>query len=124
MSLETLAQQVNGNEGMVRRGRFLSTRFVVGIGDTDWLIEIANGRVASVTPGPHLMESWDFSIRASEADWQAFWQKQPRPGHHDIFAMTKSGAAIIEGDLQPLMANLRYLKELLEIPRLTKGEKR
>jgi hypothetical protein len=120
MTLESLAQLVNANDALVRRGRFLSTRFVVGVGDTDWLIQISNGRVASATPGPHLMESWDFSIRASEADWRAFWQKHPRPGHHDIFAMTKSGAATIEGDLRPLMANLRYVKEVLEAPRAAK----
>ncbi len=123
MSLEKLETQVNGNDALVRRGRFFSGRFVVGVGETDWLIEIANGRVAAATPGPHLMESWDFSIRASEADWQAFWRKHPRPGYHDVFAMTKSGAARIEGDLQPLMANLRYVKEVLAAPRAANGER-
>jgi hypothetical protein len=41
----------------------------------------------------------------------------PRPGYHDLFALTRFGRARIEGDLQPLMANLRYIKEVLEVPR-------
>ena len=41
----------------------------------------------------------------------------PRPGFHDLFAMTKSGRASIDGNLQPLMANLRYFKEVLAAPR-------
>ena len=65
------------------------------------------------------MLSWRFSIRASVETWEAFWQPVPSPGYHDLFAMTKSGDAIIEGDIQPLMANLRYVKEVLETLRET-----
>jgi hypothetical protein len=41
----------------------------------------------------------------------------PAPGYHDIFAMTKGGRARVEGNLQPLMANLRFIKDLLAAPR-------
>ena len=112
--LDSLPALVNANEPLVRRGRFFSCTFVVGIGTTDWLIKISDGRVASVSSGPHLMQSWKFAIRAPEEAWGAFWEPEPRPGFHDIFAMTKSGTAVIEGDLHLLMANLRYVKEVLE----------
>ena len=112
--LDHLPDLVNANEPLVRRGRFFSCTFLVGIDATDWLIKISNGRVASATSGPHLMKSWQFSIRAPEDAWVAFWKPEPRPGFHDIFAMTKSGTAVIAGDLHPLMANLRYVKEVLE----------
>jgi hypothetical protein len=42
----------------------------------------------------------------------------PEPGYHDVIAMTRLGVARLEGDLQPLMANLRYVKEVLESPRV------
>ncbi len=96
--LDHLPDLVNANEPLVRRGRFFSCTFLVGIGATDWLIKISNGRVASATSGPHLMQSWQFSIRAPEDAWVAFWKPEPRPGFHDIFAMTKSGTAVIAGD--------------------------
>jgi|TARA_Y100001001_G_scaffold154839_1_gene170012 hypothetical protein len=36
--------------------------------------------------------------------------------------MEKIGEATIEGDLYPLMSNLRYIKELIALPRDMKGE--
>ena len=44
---------------------------------------------------------------------RGFRQPVPKPNYHDIFAMCKQGTASIEGNIQPLMANLRYFKELL-----------
>lgn len=117
MTLAGLADIVNANDALVRRGRHLTTGFIVGIGDTDWLIEIDHGRVTAVTPDPSLMTSVQFTIRAQDSVWEAFWQHLPRPGFHDVFAMTKSGAMAIEGDFHPFMANLRYFKELLAAPR-------
>jgi hypothetical protein len=41
----------------------------------------------------------------------------PPPGWHDLFALSKKGVMVLEGDLQPLMANLQYVKDLLALPR-------
>ena len=41
----------------------------------------------------------------------------PDPGWHDLFALTKRGAASMEGDLRPLLQNLQYFKDLLALPR-------
>ena len=41
----------------------------------------------------------------------------PAPGYHDLFAMTKAGHAKVEGDLRPLMQNLRFIKDVLAAPR-------
>ena len=49
--------------------------------------------------------------------FRRFWQPVPVPGYHDILAMTRFGHAKIEGDLQPLLANLRYVKDVLAAPR-------
>lgn len=117
MTFENLAELVNGNESLVRRGRYLTTNFVVGVGDTDWLISIENGRVSDAVSPPPLMTSSRFVIRASASAWEAFWEHMPAPGFHDIFAMTKSGHMTIEGDLHPLMANLQYVKDVLASPR-------
>ena len=112
--LDALPQLVNENAALVRRGNLLSIKFLIGLGETDWLVETDCGRITGVDAGPHLMKTWCFSIRASVATWKAFWKPVPAPGYHDIFAMTKSGNAVIEGDIYPLMANLRYVKEVLE----------
>lgn len=108
---------VNGNMALVRRGRTLDETFLVGAGDIPVYVTIREGEVAEVARGPVLMRSWRFAIRAGAEAWGRFWQPVPEPGFHDILAMTRFGHATIEGDLQPLMAHLRYVKEVLEAPR-------
>ncbi|HET9490000.1 MAG TPA: hypothetical protein VFR64_09650 [Methylomirabilota bacterium] len=115
--LEGLAELVNGNEALVRRGRYLTTTFLVETGDTAWLVTVIEGRIARLERGPFLMRQWRFAVRASAEAWRRFWESVPAPGYHDLFAMAKLGQARIEGDLQPLMANLRYVKEVLAAPR-------
>jgi pimeloyl-ACP methyl ester carboxylesterase len=115
--IERIADLVNADANLVRRGRFLSTTFLVEIGDKGYLIKIIEGRVVSVTPGPFVTPNYSFALRASADEWEIFWQKLPPPGHHDIFALFKRGKLVIEGDLQPFMANLLYLKDVLAAPR-------
>ena len=80
-------------------------------------VSVVEGRIASVTRGPAAARPWRFAIRANAEAWREFWLPVPRPGYHDLFALTRFGRARIEGDLLPLMANLRYVKEVLESPR-------
>ncbi|HEY7365236.1 MAG TPA: hypothetical protein VIE37_14120 [Methylomirabilota bacterium] len=115
--LERLAELVNSDEALVRRGRYLSTTFLVETGDTAWLVTVIEGRVARLERGPFLMRQWSFAVRAPADAWRRFWAPLPAPGYHDLFAMAKAGHARIEGDLLPLMANLRYVKGVLEAPR-------
>jgi hypothetical protein len=117
LELERLAELVNRDEALVRRGRYLSTTFLVQTGETSWLITVIEGRIARLERGPFLMRQWSFAVRASVEAWQRFWELVPEPGYHDVFAMAKLGHARIEGDLLPLMANLRYVKDVLEAPR-------
>ena len=53
------------DEALVRRGRFLTTTFLLEVGQTAWLIAIFEGRVVSVTPGPFVMPSSSFALRAA-----------------------------------------------------------
>jgi len=115
--IDRLPGLVNSDEALVRRGRFLTCAFLVGVGDTAYLVSVEQGRIATVTPGPESARQWRFAIRASAEAWREFWQAVPRAGYHDLFALTRFGRARIEGDLLPLMANLRYVKEVLETPR-------
>jgi len=115
--LDQLADLVNADAGLVRRGRYLSTTFLVETGSIAWLVSVHEGRVTRVERGPFLMRAWSFAVRASEDAWRRFWEPVPAAGWHDLFAMTKGGHASVEGDLRPLMANLRYVKDVLAKPR-------
>lgn len=114
---ERLPELVNGDAGLVRRGRLLTTTFLVESGATAFLVHVVEGRIARVERGPFLLRSWSFAVRASAEAWARFWEPVPAPGWHDLFAMKKRGEARVEGDLHPLMAHLRYVKDVLAAPR-------
>ena len=114
--IERLPELVNADPALVRRGRFMREEFLLAVGDQPWRVTVDAGTVA-VTAGPRLLRSWRFALSASAEAWAEHWRRHPRPGFHDIFAMAKRGEARIEGDLLPLMQNLRYVKEVLAAPR-------
>ena len=107
----------NGDADLVRRGAWIDLSFQVGLGTVPYYVTVVGGRINAFERGPFLMRAWRFQVRASAEAWAQFWQPMPAPGWHDLFALTKRGAARIEGDLHPLMANLHYVKDLLAAPR-------
>src|SRR5262245_31272873 len=119
--IERIPDLVNADEDLVRRGRFLSTTFLIEVGDKGYLVKIIEGRVVSITPGPFVTPNYSFALRAPRDEWELFWTALPPPGHHDIFALFKRGKLVIEGDLHPLMANLLYIKDVLASPRKLAG---
>ena len=106
---------------LIARGRDLNVECLLGPKNRPLHVTFAAGRIVDVTPGPALMRSWRFSYRASPAAWIEFWKSPPRPGWHDLLALTKSGEAILEGDLLPFMTHLQYLKDVLALPRANAG---
>jgi hypothetical protein len=121
---EQLPRLVNEDADLVRRGAWLDLQFQVGLGAVPYHLAIAGGRITSLDRGPILMRCSRFQISATTEAWRRFWQPVPEPGWHDLLALTKRGAARFDGDLQPLLANLQYFKDVLAAPRRLSGEGR
>lgn len=115
--IEKLPELVNSDEVLVRRGRYLSVDFMIEVGERQYIVRVREGRIAGVDSGPFVMPSWTFAVRGSAEAWERFWEPVPAPGWNDIFALRKDGRMTLDGDLQPLMANLLYIKEVLAAPR-------
>jgi len=111
--LEALKERVNEDAGLVRRGRYLTTTFLLQSGETSWLVSIFEGRVVSVVRGPFVMPSSAFALRGAEAEWAKFFLAKPPPGSNDLMALIRRKALKAEGDLKVFMAHLRYFKEAL-----------
>jgi hypothetical protein len=111
-----------GDPDLIRRGAFFDARFQVGIGAIQFDVVIGAGRITSLERGPFVMRPWRFAVRGTAEAWGRLWQPVPEPGWHDLLALVKRGCASVEGDLQPLMANLQYVKDLLALPRRIAGE--
>ncbi len=102
---------------LIVRGRYLDCECLMGPMDHPFHATIRAGRIVDLTPAPVLMRSWRFSYRAPSAAWAEYWQPAPRPGGHDLLALPKREAAVLEGDLHPFMAHLPYFKDMLARPR-------
>ena len=106
---------------LLERGRFLDVDCLLGSTEQAFHVAIRGGRITDLTPAPVLMRSWRFAYRATPQAWSAFWVPMPRAGWHDLLSLTKRGEAVLEGDIQPFIANLQYFKDLLALPRLSGG---
>ena len=115
--LEKIADLVNADANLVRRGRFVDTSFLIAVDEAYTLIRIQDGRVAKVTQGPFITPDYSFSLRAPRDVWEKFWQPLPPRGFTDVFALIKQKLMRVEGDMHPFMANLLYFKDLLAAPR-------
>jgi hypothetical protein len=103
---------------LIFRGRTLDCECLLGPVGHPFHVSIRGGSIVDLTPAPVLMRSWRFSYRASPAAWAEYWKPVPRPGWHDLLALTKREEATLEGDLHPFMAHLQYFKDVLALPRL------
>jgi hypothetical protein len=112
-----LPQLMIADADLLRRGRWLSVACRVDIGDEPFYLSIRDGALAALDRGAALMRSTVFSFRATDEAWTNYWHPIPPPGWHDLFALTKRGAASIDGDLRPFLQNLQYFKDLLALPR-------
>jgi len=121
--IEGLAESVNRDAALVRRGRYVDTTFLLDLGESVHLVRIVAGRIMAVTPAPPLMPEFSFALRASRETWVRFWQPKPAPGYTDLFALQRRRLLRIEGDLHPFMANLFYFKGVLAAPRALGGRR-
>lgn len=118
---EALPRLVDGDPDLQRRGRFLDCEFTIGVGKTPLHVTVRSGKVVSVARGPFLLRPATFALEADGAAWLEFLAPMPRPGAHDIFALSKAGRLKISGNLVPLMGNLQYVKDVLAAPRAIVG---
>jgi hypothetical protein len=109
------------NAALMLRGRWLTCECLLGPIERPFHVSIRAGAIIDMTPAPILMRSWRFAYRASFAAWAEYWQPAPRPGWHDLLALTKRKEAVLEGDLHPFMTHLQYFKDLLALPRSHAG---
>jgi hypothetical protein len=115
--IETISKRVNADTGLIRRGRFVTTAFVIAVGNTYHTVRIENGRVEKIISEPFLGSDHTFMLWAPQEVWAKFWQPVPPPGFNDIFALTKQNLMRIEGNLYQFMSNLLYFKDVIAAPR-------
>ncbi len=97
--------------------RLFSADILVQFADVPVIVRVRDGSVTEIVEHRVPLQSSDFSIKGSSEGWTKFWQSMPPAGWHDIFALSKRKEFAIEGNLQPLMAHLQYVKDLMACAR-------
>ena len=114
---DAMRSRVNTDPHLVWRGRTLHADCLVQIGTTAFLLRIDAGNVRECLSHLPLLCPWTFAVRGTAQAWERFWENPPPPGWHDLFALAKRGEMSFEGNLQPFMAHLQYMKDVLALPR-------
>jgi hypothetical protein len=112
-----LLQRFRARAASFSKSRLFSADILVQFADVPVIVRVRDGRVTELVEHRVPLQSSDFSIKGTAEGWTKFWQAAPPPGWHDIFALNKRREFSIEGNLQPLMAHLQYVKDLLACPR-------
>ena len=118
--VERWARQVNEDRRLPVIGRFFSGHFVLGIDDTDYLIEVSKGKIQKIAEGLAPNDfGFEFALRASSVTWGKFAQEIPPPMFNDIWAMAHPlhRHLRIDGNATPFWQNLRALTHMLSLMR-------
>lgn len=118
--VERWARQVNEDRRLPVIGRFFTGRFVLGIDDTEYLIEVSKGKIQKIAEGLAPNDfGFEFALRASSVTWGKFAQEIPPPMFNDIWAMAHPlhRHLRIDGNATPFWQNLRALTHMLSLMR-------
>ena len=111
--INELKELVNRNAALTRRGKWVNLSFIFGIGNDDYLINVAKGKIEEVRKRTLPTECGEFSIRATKNAWQEHWQHMPKRDYHDIWSMLPKKLITLDGNLIPLIQNLQFFKDLI-----------
>lgn len=118
--VERWARCVNEDRILPVIGRFFSNRFVLGIDEIEYLIEVRSGKIQRIAEGlaPNDM-GYDFGLKAPSSAWAKFSQEIPPPMFNDIWAMAHPlhRQLLIVGNTLPFWQNLRALTRMLSLMR-------
>ncbi len=120
---EEMAAGIEARPHLLRLGALFSETVLIEVDGNEYYLAFEKGHLASVTTGPSKKTPWRFALVTDAEALETFWQPVPPPGFHDIFAMAKIGRMKMLGDMLALVKSLRFVKEVLAIPRTAQEEK-
>lgn len=115
--LDMMAAGLAERPDLVRLGRLFSETVLLRIDAAEYYLEFDRGVLAQVRRGPSKKIPYRFGLITDADAMTRFWQPLPEPGFHDLFGLVKIGRAEIVGDILVLVKNLRFIKEVLALPR-------
>ena len=109
--MDRYREVVNADGPFRNVGKFCDVRFLLGIGESEYLVVVERGRLVSITlSGAFDFDAnWSFALRGPEDSWAKFAQEVPPPTYTDVVFMTFNSRIKLEGDLLVFWQNIRAL---------------
>jgi hypothetical protein len=117
--MERYRQTVNSDGPFRNIGKHFDTRFLLGIGDVEYLMVLEHGRLIAIRP-LHALDfdtNWAFALRGPEESWRKFARKVPPPTFTDVVFMSFHKWIRLEGNLLTFWQNIRALLWMFELMR-------
>lgn len=108
---------LNSDSEFRLKSRKWDGRFKVVRGDNVIVIQMHEGAVERIEVNPNLFTHSDFSISATEADWDKLLEKHPAPFYQDIYSAWLHHGFSVDGDLEQFFAFHMALRRLQQILR-------
>ncbi len=118
--VERWARTVNDDRILPVVGRFFTAKFVLGVDDAQYLVDVDGGKIKRIAEGLAPNDfGYDFGLKAPSSAWAKFSQQIPPPMFNDIWAMAHPlhKQLIIEGNTLKFWQNLRALTRMLSLMR-------
>lgn len=110
--------RVNADRELAVMGRKFNATIGFGFGDTRYVVQVREGRVAGFIASPRFDVPTDFGLRAPMEVWGKFLSPNPPPMFHDPFAMLmRVPEFIIDGNTLAAMQCARALHRMMSLMR-------
>ena len=118
--IERWARCVNEDRILPVIGRFFTNRFVLGVDDTDYLIDVRSGKIARISEGLAANDmGYDFALRGPSSSWSKFSMEIPPPMFNDLWAMAHPlhKNIVMEGNTRHFWQNVRAVSRMFALMR-------
>ncbi|MCO6415358.1 alpha/beta hydrolase [Siccirubricoccus sp. KC 17139] len=116
-ALQALPGKLRNAPELARWGRGLQADWLLRLGDAEWLLTVRDGAIAAIAEGPFQMPAYTLATRIGAEALDRFLSPTPPPGWHDLLALRRQGALVVEGDVAAFFAHLMWFKGVLALLR-------
>jgi len=119
IDIDALAQAVNGDAEFAIAARFWDAKLKFVIGESKYIVFIANGKITGIDANPGLMEDWDydFHVSAPLEEWEKLLQPVPQPFYQALLPAVLLHGFDYGGDFETFCAYYRAISRMVEIMR-------
>jgi len=116
IDLSTLVERANADSEFALHARFWNATVKLGIGDSNYRLDIRDGAVKSCGPWSGAIAG-DLAIVADDAEWAKLLEPVPPPFYQDLYAATIHHGFSVAGDTKNYCAYYPAVRRLIDLMR-------